>query len=156
MSRGRRRAAASAASRPASALKLTSSTCSCGHSASSRSGATGGQGLLGPELAGVCPGCQGNLAPYAGIGGPRRWCEACRPPRRHNPRQTPRAGDRVQIDGAELLVVGRARLPLGGRRWRGGVEVRRPDGLVVVIPLADWRASPQLTAQRGVSETSDA
>ena len=105
-----------------------------------RSGATGGQGLLWPALAGACPGCQGNLAPYAGIGGPRRWCEACRPPRRHNPRQTPRVGDRVQIGGAELLVVGRARLPLGGRRWRGGVEVRRPNGQLIVIPLADWRA----------------
>ena len=105
-----------------------------------RSGATGGQGLIWPELAGACLGCKGNLAPYAGIGGPRRWCEACRPPRQRNPRQTPRVGDRVQVEGTALLVVGRARIPLGGRQWRGAVEVRRPNGRLVLIPLADWRA----------------
>jgi hypothetical protein len=106
-----------------------------------RSGATGGQGLLWPELAGACRGCAANLAPYAGLGAPRRWCTTCRPPRRHDPPRTPRVGDRVLNEGAELLVVGRCRLPLGGRRWAAGVEARRENGLIVVIPLADWRAT---------------
>jgi hypothetical protein len=105
-----------------------------------RHGATGRQTLLWPELAGVCLGCEGLLAPYAGVGAPRRWCARCRPPRPHRPARSPRVGDRVRVAGAELHVVARRRLQLEGRRWRGGVEVRRPNGLLIVIPLADWRA----------------